>query len=443
MDRLANYYAEEELLDEADTNQVKLSMARDSFYRFEGCVQNVYNARGPKLTPKEVVRLQTALLNFSLKCYPGNMEQVNRCLLVCKSALDQARMGIPEEGTAAAPMKELDEAAVTELGKLLSIPLDSLALKVLELDHYSDLLAHLPWENRREVGVSMLKSVIASGVSPRTVKEMDELFAIIAPVIRDEHMPPPPSQEHVDRTSDLMKDLGITVGRATSFGPGDAGTMGSGGSPEENLLVSKLVHLLNHEDTDMAYEMLVVARKHLYTGGKARIANTMVPLVFAALQLADRIYALEHGVADSEESKEDTQKTDQETTESAVEDEPGKDETPEESKAVDKGAEEGSGAESTKDKTADEAEAPESAKPTTEGAEQLEAPPETPAAVEEPAAPTKSAERSVRYAYFILLFCLRSPFEYLLTISRLFAAVTKCLSSYRKLLPCFRRATRR
>jgi hypothetical protein len=31
MDRLANYYADEELLDEADTNEVKKSVARDSF----------------------------------------------------------------------------------------------------------------------------------------------------------------------------------------------------------------------------------------------------------------------------------------------------------------------------------------------------------------------------------------------------------------------------
>ena len=41
--------------------------------------------------------------------------------------------------------KPLDEAASDELERLLSIPLDSLVLKVLELEHYSDLITLLPW----------------------------------------------------------------------------------------------------------------------------------------------------------------------------------------------------------------------------------------------------------------------------------------------------------
>ena len=59
--------------------------------------------------------------------------------------------------------RPLDEAAIDELEKMLSIPLDSLVLKVLELDHYSDLLTVLPWENRYQVAVVMLMAVQASG----------------------------------------------------------------------------------------------------------------------------------------------------------------------------------------------------------------------------------------------------------------------------------------
>ena len=84
--RLGNkYLADEELLDESDTNQVKISLAKDSFGLFEECVQKVYNARGPKLTSKEVIRLQTALLHYSIKCFPGHVEQVGRCIKAYKS----------------------------------------------------------------------------------------------------------------------------------------------------------------------------------------------------------------------------------------------------------------------------------------------------------------------------------------------------------------------
>ena len=65
--------------------------------------------------------------------------------------------------TIAGTRRPLDEAAIDEIEKLLSIPLYSLLLKVLELDHYSDLLTFLPWENRCQVSVVMLTSVQASG----------------------------------------------------------------------------------------------------------------------------------------------------------------------------------------------------------------------------------------------------------------------------------------
>ena len=38
----------------------------------------------------------------------------------------------------------LDKAAIDKLDKMLSIPLNSLVLKVLELEHYSHLLNFLP-----------------------------------------------------------------------------------------------------------------------------------------------------------------------------------------------------------------------------------------------------------------------------------------------------------
>ena len=39
--------------------------------------------------------------------------------------------------------RPLDEAAIDKLEKLLSIPLDSLVLKLLEFEHYSDLITFL------------------------------------------------------------------------------------------------------------------------------------------------------------------------------------------------------------------------------------------------------------------------------------------------------------
>ena len=46
--------------------------------------------------------------------------------------------------TITAAHRPLNEAAIDELEKRLSIPLDYLVLKVIELEHYSELLSFLP-----------------------------------------------------------------------------------------------------------------------------------------------------------------------------------------------------------------------------------------------------------------------------------------------------------
>jgi len=319
MDRLANYLADEELLDETDTNQVKMNMAQDSFPMFEECVQNVYNARGPKLGAKEVVRLQTALLSFSLRCFKGDMEQVNRCLQGCVAALKQANASYElQEGTMAevpGSMKPLDDVATAELEKLLSIPLDSLALNVLQLPNYGELLGFLPWPHRREVALKLLKAVDDAGTSPKSVSEIEELFGMVEPVIRDEH-----------DMSQMMSGMGINDGYG---GQQQTGLSMQGMSTQvqsENALISKLVHLLNHDDTDVVYEMLMVARQHITKGNKNRTGQTLVAVVFAAFRLAQRIFDSEHGCEESKNGTSDSlnaekEKSASETVESKVKDE--------------------------------------------------------------------------------------------------------------------------
>jgi vacuolar protein sorting-associated protein 35 len=328
MDRLANYLADEELLDEKDSNQVKRSVALDSFRMFDECVQNVYNARGPKLNPKEVIRLQTALLSFSMKCYQGNMEQVTLCLKNCVIALEQARNNasymqdpnMQQQQQAATP-KALDAMSTQELEKLLSIPLDELALGVLNLDYYADLIAFLPWGNRRQVALTMLKSVSNAGKSPESVKEIDELFSVIAPVLRDEHDAAPVAHQQLtdgmERTANLMAGLGVSpqaqryLSQSSYDTPSD-----SAAYQQDSALVSKLIDMLDNPDTDVLYEMLTVARNHLNAGKKQRVGTAYVALVFASLKLARRINQEENGTPPPEEIKEGSKDTAEEKDES-------------------------------------------------------------------------------------------------------------------------------
>ena len=299
MDRLSNYLADEELLDESDTNQVKLTLARDSFGMFEECVQKVFNARGPKLTSKEVIRLQTALLQFSLKRDPGNMEQIAQVMGACVTALQQANASYEiTDATMAAVPKALDDVAVVELEKLLSIPVDSLALRVLELKNYVELVGFLPWANRRAVAKSMLEAVDKAGAPPKNMDEIQQLFSIIEPLTRSEHAvvsnsPAPSHQDPTERATSLMAGLGVNPSPAPTVTL-QFGDMSNEGplTPEmekECALVSKLVQLLDHENTDVVYEMLSIAREQIRRGSSTRASRALVSVVFAALKLVRRI----------------------------------------------------------------------------------------------------------------------------------------------------------
>jgi vacuolar protein sorting-associated protein 35 len=315
MDRLANYLGDEELLDESDTNQVKKELARDSFGMFEECVQNVYNARGPKLTAREVIRLQTALLTFSVRCYPENTEQVARCLGSCVAALRQANASYEmAEGTVIDMpqdkilVKALDEVSVAELEKLLSIPLEKLALKCLRLEHYGELISFLPWANRRQVAIALLEAVDNMGTTPESVSELEQLFQVIAPLVRDETTQTPiGAQNHyqmdMTRAFNLMANLGVSASQPVHV------VHGASVGPEhlkqvqaENALVCKLLHLIGDPNTDHVYEQLCVARKHLEGGESYRQSETLVSVVFASLKLTRRIFAAEYGL---DEAKND------------------------------------------------------------------------------------------------------------------------------------------
>ena len=174
MDRLTNYYADASLLEGKDTYGVKGDISTDSFQMFDNCTQSIFEAHSDTMPPKEVIRLETALLNFSLRCYPNRMDHISRFLGVCAASLRVE----DTHGAIAAAQQEtnpidgqalmsnivgthrlLDEAAIGKLEKLLSVPLDSLVLKMIELDHYSDLITFLPWDNSCEVAVVIFTSI--------------------------------------------------------------------------------------------------------------------------------------------------------------------------------------------------------------------------------------------------------------------------------------------
>lgn len=342
MERLLHYYHEEKLVnDEEDTNDVKATMAMHSFDMFEDCVHRYFEARGLNIPPKDVIRLQSCLLNYALRIAPHNTDIISRCISQCARALgtlqEQKRASMIGQslvlgGVSRKSMEiDMETVAIAELEKLLIIPLNSMGLKVLDFPDFVVLLAFLPWENRRRVALSMVKSIIGAGVGdleescdPKNVRDvitLEHLLKILAPLLRDECMAMPvssmyDSNNHVasgggsifSRAATLMGTLGISplamedndyFGGATShcsiYGGhslgGDAAKLAQ--VRQEQSLVAKLVNTLYHEDTDVMYQMLNVVKRHVEPGGAIRFVVAFPPIVFSALGLLRRVRELE------------------------------------------------------------------------------------------------------------------------------------------------------
>lgn len=267
MDRLSNYYADELLLnDEEDTEGVKTSVMLDSFEMFDECIRSVFEARGAKISAKEVIRLESSLLDFSLKCYPARMDYFNKCLGVCASCLrgeGTSHSALVANSGIVTPIP-MDEVAVKELEALLSLPLETMGLNVLDLDQYSELLSFLPLDHRKRVAMELLNVLYLSGENMTEINEIEQLFAIIAPLIRSDN---------------------------TNNNTNNAST----GTLQERESISKLIHLLYNEDTDVHFDILNFVKKYLFfSGGAVQISSyTVAPLFFSAMKLLDRVQIIE------------------------------------------------------------------------------------------------------------------------------------------------------
>lgn len=262
MDRLAYYAA---------SNSGQIPAEVPAFKMFNDCITTLIDTR-TNLTLTETLRLHTALTNFALKCYPNRLDYVSFCLGASVDQIEKGDYQTALNAEGGASNKSLSEST-SQIETLLSAPLSTLALRVLELPQYAKLMSFLPWSNWKLVAASLLRSVVASNAALTEVGQAEQLFAIITPLLKD--------KDGATREAD---EEGKEAPVDDQF-------------KEEQLLVAKVVHLMQSDDTDTVLRLYLAARTKFINGGAQRIQFTLVPLVFAALSLAKKVLAREKAAA--------------------------------------------------------------------------------------------------------------------------------------------------
>ncbi len=144
----------------ADSDVVAINKELDIFKLFKKYTDKIIEEQGKTIEVARLLELEVAFMNFSIKTYPKNISYVNMILESCVQILRSTTI------------HNSDNNSMKLLVKLLSIPLESLSIAVLNMNHYPTLMKYMKFSNRRTVALRIVKAVINDKnplSSPKTV----------------------------------------------------------------------------------------------------------------------------------------------------------------------------------------------------------------------------------------------------------------------------------
>jgi vacuolar protein sorting-associated protein 35 len=195
---------------------------------------------------EDVLPLMAALAIFTARCYPERLDYVDLVLAATTTAIEATNTETVEGG------------AIPQVTSLLSKPLESLSLGILELENYAPLLARLPAPSRKQVAVAIAKTAATSASPIESVARATSLFTYLAPIVTEE--------------------IKVTEDDRFEF-------------EQEQHSVAQLFQLLRNDDFRVQADMYATARKYFCRGGKDRQEFTLPPFIMGTVNLCQKVHA--------------------------------------------------------------------------------------------------------------------------------------------------------
>ena len=216
------------------------------------------------MPPEDIVALQSALLNLSLKCYHDQHEYGNKVLERTRHIFDDIAVDTRvQTGTQAAK----------ELVKMLKIPVDCYnILDVLKLSHYKLVLQLLSYRERHAVCMYIANGILDKETIVPTAEQVTQLFELLATLLVDQ----------ADGTLDVSRQ-----------------SVNNEDFVEEQNLVARLCNNLRApSDPDQQYHIIKICQDTFKDGGLERMRFTYPPMIMQAYALAFRYKNIQEQVRD-------------------------------------------------------------------------------------------------------------------------------------------------
>nr|CAG4636762.1 EOG090X00QE [Ceriodaphnia reticulata]SVE72762.1 EOG090X00QE [Ceriodaphnia reticulata] len=219
---------------------------------FSDQIGNIAQAR-PEMPSENLVSLQVSLISLAFRCYPEQINLVDKVLESTLVALDKI----------AVEKVDFDSSLGKELNRLLRMPVShyNSLVTLLDLPHFGQVLQRLDFNGRKSIALHLVNNALDNETYITTQDHVDAVLSMLAPLICDQ-----PDQ--------------VLAGQdAEDFA-------------EEQNLMARMIHLLAAEESDLdqQYRMLTSARKQFGAGGARRIPFTLPPLIYEAFKLARRYF---------------------------------------------------------------------------------------------------------------------------------------------------------
>mmetsp|Transcript_36506 Transcript_36506/g.26579 ORF Transcript_36506/g.26579 Transcript_36506/m.26579 type:complete len:149 (+) Transcript_36506:1203-1649(+) len=141
------------------------------------------------------------------------------------------------------------------LVKLLTIPLDTLSISVLDMDEFPTLMDYMKFSNKRTVSLRIINAVIKDKKILASSRLVEQLMTFTKSLLVDDK-----------DASNKEENFEFEQGQEQ---------------------VAKLVHLVSHpSNSNIHYDLLLRLKKVFVKGGDRRIKHTLPALIFELIKLS-------------------------------------------------------------------------------------------------------------------------------------------------------------
>ena len=164
-----------------------------SIYRmFKNSISNVVNKQqGEEIQLHKLLELQAAFIKFCVHTFPDKIEYVDEILQISVVLCGKVS---PNEYT---------EEVLDSIVQILSHPLETMSIVVLNLAEYPKLMGYLPFLKRKKVALKIVQAVINTKTYLINSSIVSKLISFISPLIEEQ------SDSVATTSSDLETELAL------------------------------------------------------------------------------------------------------------------------------------------------------------------------------------------------------------------------------------------